>query len=205
MCVVFLLVLVAGQIGKRGFSPDLLGSAKTLKDIENLKFQFAYVDRKKNTKEYYEYTDDDIESKKENDYVAVVKATKNVKMHPIIVLQEVVIEKVIKGKGLKPGDKIEINENSCFTGQDENKNVYLFDCGMNLMQEGNSYLVFFNEYTEDYGNKKFYEACGGAFQYLNLTNEEPMYLVEDPDAVYTYGDLKDYEFFPHQKSIKSQI
>ncbi len=197
LCIVFLLVLAAGQIGKREFPLDLLGNAQTLKDIEDINFQFAYVDRKKNAEEYLEETDDYIESKKENDYIAVVTATENVKLRSMSVLQEVVIEKIIKGKGLKQGDKIGIYENSCFYGQNENKDVYLFDCGMNLMQEGNSYLVFFNE--QEHENRKFYEACGGAFQYINLSNQDPMYLVKDPDAVYTYKDFTDYEYFSISK------
>lgn len=197
LCVVFFIVLIVGQIGKKEFPADLLGNAKNLEDIEGLKFQFDFVDSKKDEKYYKnkKIIKNHMEDKGENDYIAVVTATENVKMRTMSVLQEVVIEKMIKGKGLKEGDKIEIFENSCFYGQSENKHVYIFDCAMNLMQKGNSYLIFFNEYTEDHENKKFYEACGGFFQYLNLTNEDPMYLVQDPKAVYTYGDFKEYEFF----------
>lgn len=205
MCVVFLLVLVAGQIGKKGFPPDLLGSAKTLEDIEELKFQFDFVNDEKRLKYYTKKKYFHIEGTADNDYIAVVTATENVKMRTMSALQEVIIEKVIQGKGLKEGDKIEIYENSCFYGQSENKHVYIFDCAMNLMQKGNSYLIFFNEYTEGHENKKFYEASGGRFQYLNLTNEDPMYLVEDPEAVYTYGDFKDYEFFSTSKKTLKAI
>lgn len=197
LCIIFIIVLVIGQIGKQGFPPDLLGNVKKLEDIEELRFQFGYVDRKKDAKGYYKDAKDmdDIKGKAENDYIAIVTPTENVTMRTMSVLQEVVINKIIKGEGLKEGDKIKIFENSCFYGQTEDKYVYIFDCAMNLMQTGDSYLIFFNEYKEEYGNKKFYEACGGFFQYLNLTKEDNMSLVKDPNAVYTYGDFKDYEFF----------
>ena len=82
------------------------------------------------------------------------------------------------------------------------------------MQEENQYLIFINSFQtssglskeedlklDKFGYKNYYSLSGGYFSYLKIDKDTTQLMPDSKEFIYTYGDIKDYEFFCKEEKI----
>ena len=202
-CIICMALVIgrtlAGQLGKNIFSDRGLCDITKIEDLESYSFSLESVETKEDEEYYEDYADDYVDEFLESELILVGIPTGEYRMGTAAGMQEVKVENVLKGNKELVGQQIWLDGMPGLSYY-EDEDLLRMDAILNLMNEEHSYLIACDAYGDIYLNEvpecsKYYEIANCIFGYLDLTNRNNTGLIADTKTLYTYNDIKKYEFF----------
>lgn len=186
------ICVILGQIGRMSFGNVGLADVKNLEDLKKVSFYFDYAEGKSDAENYEgkigtEY----VNSALNREYIFIAKPTGNIKVGGLDVMQEVKIEKVIRGKSGIESDTVWVDGMPGFECHDDR--IYL-DAFSGWMMKNQRYLICASSY-----HKGLYEAEKW-FGCLNLETSDSG-MVVDTEQEYTYEEICQAQFFAGDESV----
>lgn len=158
------------------------------------------------TEYYREYRQMYMDQYENCDCIMIASPTGGYQMGTSSGIQEVQIERVLRGDQSLKGDTAWIDGMPGLAYyEDEDKTR--IDALLNYMQEGNEYLIFCEPYISisDEGEviemEEEYYHTDCFFGYLNITKRKDTGVILDINKSYTYEELEGYEFFGGCQSV----
>lgn len=199
-----LLVTLIGQVGKTRFEDQGLCDINKLDDLKGYRFSFESVDSEDDVSDYVKYEDEYVEDFGNNNYIFLASPTCNYKVGTSTGMQEVKINRVVKGDKELEGECVWIDGMPGFDYYEDEKELRI-DALLNYMQADNEYLIACDAYgpvvLDDVPECSKYYATDSVFGYLNLTKKENKGGIIDAKKSYCVDDLKEYEFFGSCQSV----
>jgi hypothetical protein len=186
-----IISIILGQVGRASFGNVGLADVKNLEDLNKLTFTFGYVEGKEDGELLKQYEDDYVKDAVNSECIFIAKPTGKLRLGQIEGMQEVIIEKVIKGEKNTAGDCVWIDNMPGFEYCD--KELFLEGFFGWLMKD-QRYLICVSWYTKD-----CYVTNGNLSCYNMDTSDHGM--VVDTESEYTYDQVRQAEFFAGDESV----
>ena len=205
------LVCGIGMNGKNCFWDKGILAISSIEEMNKMKCLMEAGSTKDSINYFKGYTEEMMERYGEAENIAIVIPTGNVKVYSTGVVQEVTVQKMIKGGVEKETIWLEKLGGS-FHVNDSDK-VLSYAEVVNIMQSENRYLCFFDSIplNERTGIFQYHLYESDYFSAINLdaTNDRD---IINAKQVYSFGELKNIEFFctdyeelQYMNKIKSAI
>ena len=196
--IVFVICVALGGIVLRTKFPD--GGLVHAVNEETLGEQhifFKSADTESEAQYYREHQSDYIEQNEDCACVFVARPTGNIQPGSVNSMQEVTVQKVIKGDRKLEQEQVWID--AAVPGFIIEDGAVYMDAATNFMQQEDEYLIFCNGYgsvmLENVPECAKYYAADCFFGYLNLTRPYSADGLVEEDKEYRIRDLKHAEFF----------
>ena len=214
--VFYIVIILIGQYGKSKFTDVGIEFSRRLDDFEDRQVQLedGLESKKKYTQHYQKYFDYYVSTWDESTCIIIGEPTGVYRSDSYSGIQEIRVTKVLKGENeIYCGQNIQVAGVDGFKWSEQEK-MTMYSGYCNLMQEGNSYMIFLHPYQISSGLYKeenvklgklgyedYYVLSSGYFSYLNMDKDTKSVMPENKEFVYRYGDIKQYEFFCKEKMI----
>jgi len=174
LVVVLLTIALAPFIKGQVFSYAPISNEMLLEDLQKQKIRVTYVETIEDWDEtsIKQFGDEQLRKSKKCKTIFVVKPTGNLYFNAGLIMQEVTIKKVIKGKETSDTIWVRNGLHSTLTYDKKKNEVELSGMDRSFMQTDCEYLLFCKALeTNPYSNQKMYTEFGNMwFGCYNLTN-----------------------------------
>lgn len=214
--IFYIAVGLIGQYGKTKFTDVGIEYASHLSDFDDREIQIegGLESKKEYKKHYIKYFDYYVTEWDDCECIVIGEPTGNYISDSYLGVQEVRVLNVLKWKEEELADQtIWISDVDGFKWNEKNQLAMYADY-RSLMQEENQYLIFINSFQtssglskeedlklDKFGYKNYYSLSGGYFSYLKIDKDTTQLMPDSKEFIYTYGDIKDYEFFCKEEKI----
>lgn len=196
-------IALFGLLVRAKFPDCGMASVKNTEMLDEQKVYFKSVDGKSEAQYYREHEEEYIAQNESCACVFVAKPTGNIRPGSVNSMQEVTVQKIIKGNPALKDETIWV-DNAVPGFVLEENGVYM-DAATNFMQTGDEYLIFCNAYgsiiLKNVPECAKYYAADCFFGYLNLTKKYSTDGLVEMDKKYAIKELKEAEFFASDPEV----
>ncbi len=173
LSIILLILLLAPFLKQQVFSDAPISNKMTLEELQKQKIRVTYVETMKewDNASIKAFGEEQLKKAKKCKTVFIVKPTGNLYFNEGLILQEVKIEKIVRGKEMSDTIWVRNGLHSTLTYDKEKGEVELSGMNRSFMQIGCEYLLFCKPFeTNQYSKHKIYtEVDDMWFGCYNLT------------------------------------